>query len=64
MPSRDRHHHVLEERVHETVPEDVDKTDQLALHPRHHPAQAVPTAEFDPVPFGLVVEPGLERFGM
>ena len=58
------HHRVLDPRMHETVPRDVDETDQLGIVPRHHPAEAVPVHLLQPVPFGLIEDSGLEGVGV
>src|SRR6185437_5725719 len=57
-------------RVHQAIPQHVHEPDEFPALParpalpRDHPAEAVPPGQLDPVPFRLVVQPGLERFGV
>ena len=54
-------HDILDERMHQAVPQHVHEPRETTGLASDHPAEAVAFALGDPVPFRFVKEPGLER---
>jgi len=57
-------HGVLQPGVHEAIPQHIDETSKVVAVPGHHPAEAVPAGQHDPVPLGLAADPGAEGLGV
>jgi hypothetical protein len=55
---------VLNPGMNEAIPENVYETDKFGVVSRHYPAEAVLMNQFVAVPLSLVVDTGLESFGV